>query len=84
MLVNCIVGRLRSGRSWRRAAHNRAHANPLHALGALVSLPCQQFSFCGERLCAKHQPQRVVRRTAWYGAYVLRLVGTTQPRSGSK
>ncbi|MEO8425984.1 MAG: hypothetical protein ABI651_02615 [Verrucomicrobiota bacterium] len=45
----------------------------------------QQFPFCGARLCAKHsakhQPQRV---DTLYGAEVLRLVGMTQPPSGSK
>ena len=44
----------------------------------------QQSSFCGARLCAKHQPQRTNTPNAWICADVLRLVETTQPRSVAK
>ena len=44
----------------------------------------QQLSFCGARLCAKHQPQRWTTQDGPAGAEVLRLVETTQPRSAAK
>jgi len=43
----------------------------------------QQFSFCGPRLCPEDQPQRVeAENRLIHCVDVLRLVETTQPRSG--
>lgn len=41
--------------------------------------PDRPFSFCGVRLCVQPQPQP---RNIQSSAEMLRLVGTTQPRSG--
>jgi hypothetical protein len=41
----------------------------------------QQPFCCGARLCAKHQPQRVEGGDTVLNSKLLRLVGTTQPRS---
>ena len=60
------------------------HPPQLHQEQAAQRAAEQQFSFCGGRLCAQHQPQRWTTRDGSAGAEVLRLVETTQPRSAAK